>query len=318
MLAMEEKMERNKYHFSIGLFLIIGFFVTVGMIAWLGGAERYFEKGKTYVIFFDESVEGLLPESSVNYQGVRVGEIRRVSIAPDRKLIMVEARIYQPEIIQETTVAQLTLAGIAGGVYVNLYQVAGEDSIQQPEIAFAVKHPIIPSQPSDLQGLMADAKTIIRKISRIDFLAITEPLAEAMEATRSLMAGDQMKQIMARVAEATAELEQTASVLKQVVSQKELSELVAEMKGTLVEARSLLENANAELGRMKVVETTERAEEVTDQIGKQTNLIALQMREVMENLRQASRTLNLVVERVYNQPSQLFFSNRLPPRRGER
>jgi len=86
----------------------------------------------------------------------------------------------------------------------------------------------------------------------------------------------------------------------------------------LAEARSLLENVNAELGRMRIVEATERTEAVADQIGEQTSLLALQMGEVMENLRQASRTLNLLAERVYAQPSQLLSSDRLPPRREER
>jgi len=311
-------MERRKSHLLIGLFVGAGFFALVGLIAWLGGADNYLQRGKTYLIFFNESVQGLQRESSVNYQGVRVGEIRKISIAPDRKLIMVEARIFQPEIVGESTVAQLTLAGLVGGVYVNLYQKPDTEALRASQMGFRVDHPVIPSQPSDLQGLMTDAQTIIRKISRIDFLAITEPLAETMEATRSIMAGEEMRRIMSHVEQATAELEQTASVLRQVVSQQDLNGLVGEIRGTLAEARSLLENVNAELGRMRIVEATERTEAVADQIGDQTSLLALQMGEVMENLRQASRTLNLLAERVYAQPSQLLSSDRLPRRREER
>jgi phospholipid/cholesterol/gamma-HCH transport system substrate-binding protein len=60
-------MARKTSKFMIGLFVTVG--VVIGMIAivWLG-ASKYFEKGATYVTYFDESVQGLQLDSAVKYR----------------------------------------------------------------------------------------------------------------------------------------------------------------------------------------------------------------------------------------------------------
>jgi len=53
----EADMARKVPRFLIGVFVIAGLLLTAAVIIWLG-ATRYFEGGKTYVTFFDESVQG--------------------------------------------------------------------------------------------------------------------------------------------------------------------------------------------------------------------------------------------------------------------
>ena len=57
--------------FLIGLFVMGGVIIGAGIIVWIG-ASKYFQKGSTYVTFFDESVQGLQMDSSVKYRGVDV------------------------------------------------------------------------------------------------------------------------------------------------------------------------------------------------------------------------------------------------------
>ena len=51
-------MARQKTNLIIGLFVILGVVMGVVAIIWVG-ATSYFQKGTTYVSYFDESVQGL-------------------------------------------------------------------------------------------------------------------------------------------------------------------------------------------------------------------------------------------------------------------
>jgi phospholipid/cholesterol/gamma-HCH transport system substrate-binding protein len=75
-------MARKASKFMIGLFVTVG--VSIGLIAviWIG-AFKYFEKGATYVTFFNESVQGLQVDSAVKYRGVEVGRVERYESLPD-------------------------------------------------------------------------------------------------------------------------------------------------------------------------------------------------------------------------------------------
>jgi phospholipid/cholesterol/gamma-HCH transport system substrate-binding protein len=66
------KISSKTSKFLIGLFVIGGTLIGVGAVVWIG-ASKYFQKGATYVTFFDESVQGLQVDSSVKYRGVDVG-----------------------------------------------------------------------------------------------------------------------------------------------------------------------------------------------------------------------------------------------------
>ena len=85
-------MARRPSHLVIGLFTSIGIVIGAGLIFWLG-ASKYFEKGDTYVTYFDESVQGLQVDSSVKYRGVDIGRVKQIRVAPDNRLIEVVMKI---------------------------------------------------------------------------------------------------------------------------------------------------------------------------------------------------------------------------------
>jgi phospholipid/cholesterol/gamma-HCH transport system substrate-binding protein len=79
-------MAKKTANFMLGLFVILGFFLGVSAIIWVG-ATSFFQKGQTYITYFDESVQGLQSDSNVKYRGVDVGRVERIRVAPDNKLI---------------------------------------------------------------------------------------------------------------------------------------------------------------------------------------------------------------------------------------
>src|SRR4030043_19418 len=85
-------MARKTSKFMIGLFVTIGILIGMVAVVWLG-ASKYFEKGATYVTYFDESVQGLQLDSAVKYRGVEVGRVEKIRVAPDNTLIEVVMKI---------------------------------------------------------------------------------------------------------------------------------------------------------------------------------------------------------------------------------
>src|SRR5512136_1350460 len=138
-------MARKASKFMIGLFVTVG--VSIGLIAviWIG-AFKYFEKGATYVTFFNESVQGLQVDSAVKYRGVEVGNVEKIRVAPDNKLIGVVMKIKLRDDLEKDTVAQLKSAGITGIVYVELDRKMPGAPDLSPPVSFASEYPIIPSK----------------------------------------------------------------------------------------------------------------------------------------------------------------------------
>jgi len=66
----------------IGLFVIGAIIITIGGVLALGGA-RWFKPSGTAILYFEESVGGLSAGSGVNFRGVRIGEVERVSLEID-------------------------------------------------------------------------------------------------------------------------------------------------------------------------------------------------------------------------------------------
>ena len=76
----------------IGLFVTIGVLIGLIAVVWLG-ASKYFEKGGTYVTYFNESVQGLQKDSTVKYRGVDVGRVEKIRVAADNNLIEVVIKV---------------------------------------------------------------------------------------------------------------------------------------------------------------------------------------------------------------------------------
>jgi len=66
--------------FFIGLFVLLGVIAIVGSIIWLGSSQ-FMKERKFYVTYVDGSVQGLEQGGAVKYQGVPVGNIKKIDIA---------------------------------------------------------------------------------------------------------------------------------------------------------------------------------------------------------------------------------------------
>ena len=321
----------------IGLFVTIG--ASIGLIAviWLG-AFKYFEKGATYVTFFNESVQGLQVDSAVKYRGVEVGRVEKIRVAPDSRLIEVVMKINLRGDLEREYVAQLKAVGITGIVFIELNRKEPGDPDLSPKLTFASEYPIVASKPSDIARIVSSVQEILEAIKKIDTAGISNQIKSTLT-----------------VVEATVDhLNGVIGTVEKALAKGRLEDLLIEVKNTLGKIQHLVSNAENELQALNLAKTGAHLETATARIEKimssgeiekiltEANHTVVNLRQVIEgldrmiegldrrsvavtndikvtseNLKRASESLEMLVERVYARPSDLLFGEPPPPRRGK-
>src|SRR5690242_4035924 len=88
--------KKKSLYFAVGSFVTMGTLAAVAMVLWLG-VSKYLRSGVKYVTYFNESVQGLQVDSAVKYRGVEVGNVEKIRVAPDNKLIEVLIKVNLPK-----------------------------------------------------------------------------------------------------------------------------------------------------------------------------------------------------------------------------
>ena len=165
-------METRSNHILVGsvtLALLAGLLI---FIVWLAGLSN--KATKCFDIYFSQGVGGLNKGSSVNFQGVPVGQIEKISLLPDRPEF-VWVRI---QVDSETPVLQGTTAQIKGVGFTGVSEIALEGAVKggQPLTQAGPQGcPVVPASSGGLGALLNSAPELIDRIQRL-----TERLTELL------------------------------------------------------------------------------------------------------------------------------------------
>lgn len=322
-------MASQKTKFIVGLFLVSGIGIALLAFIWLG-MSRYFEKGRYYVTYFNESVQGLDKDSPVKYRGVSVGRVHSIIVAPDSKLVKVVLKIETGMVLDTNIIAQLKSVGITGSVFVELDQKLKDEPDRSPPLSFPSEYPIVASKPSELGEILRGIDDIMKNIKAVDLEGISAKIKSSLDTIESTVQEANVKGISRK---AESSLDQLNRILngpqwdKMLASTQETIQAVNEffVKGnaTLTHAenafaqargiiadneqtiRETLENLN------KVIEKTASLATGTDEAFshlRQNLLVSAQ------NLERASENLNRFMEVLADQPSQLILGEPRPRR----
>jgi len=294
-------MARQKTNLIIGLFVILGVVMGVVAVIWVG-ATSYFQKGTTYISYFDESVQGLQLNSAVKFRGVDVGLVESIRVAPDNRTIGVVMKINMQDGLQKNTVAQLKSAGITGIMFVELDLLKPDEVNLTPKIDFPSEYPIVASRPSEMQRLVAGVNEIVAKFNKIDAQGISDQLIATTKALEDTIKGKQVTSILARVDAAAGNLERLTARADKVLGAAGLDKTMAEAREAIKGAQTMLATVNDQVLAMKLPDTLGKTRELTREL-----------QATSQNLRQSSETLEMLLQRVYERPSDLLFGK--PPKK---
>ena len=322
-------MARRTSKFLIGLFVTIGILIGMVAVVWLG-TSKYFEKGKTYVTYFDESVQGLQLDSDVKYRGVEAGRVEKIRVAPDNRLVEVVMKINLRGKLEREYVAQLKAAGITGIVFVELDRKEPDKPDLSPKITFASEYPVISSQPSDVKQLLSGIENVIQSLNKIDTQGISDQIKSTLKVLESVVAsvnnvvGSVEKALgTGKLEEAIVEVKNTLLKVQNFVSdaQKELQAMNLGKTGTNLENATarldkIMNSGEIEAVLVEVKDAAKKMNQLVEGLDKRSLAITNNIRGTSENLKRASESLEMLIDRVYASPSDLFFGEPPPPRRG--
>ena len=170
--------------FLIGIFILLGLSLLVGFLLWLG-ATQFLKDYNYYVTYFEESVDGLGSGSSIKYLGVSCGFVDEINIATDGKLVEIVLKLDKNLSVNETFVARLESAGLAGGKYIQL--TSEKDIPRELKLDFTPPYQIINSAPSQLLEMAQSAESIIAHLNKIRWQEISDELVGTLKGTNKLV-----------------------------------------------------------------------------------------------------------------------------------
>lgn len=158
-------METRASHVLIGAFafatLILGFL----FVLWLGklSLDREWEY---YDIVFTEAVTGLTVGGAVQYNGIQIGEVRKLSLDPkDPARVIAHTRVAGDTPVKVDTRAKLALTGLTG---VAVIQLSGGTANAAPlQRRPGQAYPTIVADTSALQKLITSSEDIITSLNDV-------------------------------------------------------------------------------------------------------------------------------------------------------
>lgn len=209
-------METRANHVLIGAFTLA---LGLGVLLFALWASKYQSEAawRDYEVIFREAVSGLSVGGVVQYNGIKVGDVRDLRLAPqDPRQVIARIRVRAGTPIKTDTQAKLTLTGLTGITLIQLTGGSPAAALLEPEPGQAVA--VIVADESALQKLLTSTEDIAATASnvlvRIDRVLSDENMERVgrivadIEAISGAVAGerDSIASLIADASKAAAEL----------------------------------------------------------------------------------------------------------------
>ena len=289
-------METRANHVLIGLFTILVTLLGVVFALWAANyaANRDWDE---YDVIFKEAVTGLGTGGIVQYNGINVGEVRKLSLDPeDPRKVIARIRLAADTPVKIDTKAKLAFIGLTGVAQIQLSGGLPESPRLLPTPDRKV--PVIPTQPSALQNIAEAANDIVERLRTVlsdqNIERISGTLDDVHQVTSTIAAQkEDVAGLIRNLRDATAQLNITLgkaqgsldTIDKQVV--QNLPELMAKLDRTLAALESAAKNANG------VIADNREAVASFSQNGlAQVGPTLAELRELMRDLRRVTSRLD--------------------------
>lgn len=229
---------------KIGFFIVLGVALTAGVLVHIGGLGA---KNSEFLVetFFSDPVSGLDVGSSVNFRGVRVGSVRRITfigaqygdaaVADMQKIYVemaIDSRLFRfgdsqrPRQVVESLVAKglhatVSASGVTGLSRIELNFPKGELREERP--SWRAEHPLIPPAPSILQSAADSATQVLNQLNKMDFaaaysnlLAIAQSAGTTLDNFNTVLTGEQggISEIVQNVRDASVAIRDFADQIR--------------------------------------------------------------------------------------------------------
>jgi phospholipid/cholesterol/gamma-HCH transport system substrate-binding protein len=250
-------METRANHVLIGLFTLIIALLAVLFALWAANwtSNRNYDN---YDVVFTEAVTGLSTGGIVQYNGINVGEVRRLSLDPkDPRKVVARIRLSSETPVKVDTKAKLAFVGLTGVAQIQL--TGGLPESPRLEGTPDRPVPVITTEPSALQNVALAASDIAERVRLIlsdeNIERISKTLDDVNQLSGTLASEKQdIAALIANLRQASAEINVTMkkvqgsvdTIDREVVAQ--MPAMIEKLDRTLANLDKATGNANAILG----------------------------------------------------------------------
>jgi phospholipid/cholesterol/gamma-HCH transport system substrate-binding protein len=255
-------METRSNYIMVGAVTVALLVGVLLFIVWLAGLSN--KQTKCYDIYFSQAVGGLNKGSNVSFSGVPVGQVKRISLLPNRpEFVWVRIEVDQQTPVLQGTTAEIHGVGFTGVSEIPLTGAArGKPAIQQlgPQGC-----PVIPSSTSGISALLNSAPELVDRIQRL-----TERLTELLNDKNQNSISDILENLD--------------------VTTKVLADRAPEMADAIGDVRIAARNAGVAANNVAVL--TDNTNRLMTEEGRPA---AEDLRKAIQSAKQATDTLNALL-----------------------
>ena len=246
-------METRANYILIGAFTLLASIALLLFGLWAAkySSERSWQN---YMIVFDEAVTGLSVGSPVQFNGIAVGSIQRLSLDPQdprRVIAVIRAEASAP--VKTDTRARMAITSLTGPAIIQL--TGGTPGAPLLTSVDQRETPVILTAPSALQNITDTANRIVERLDQVlsdDNVAhIAATLENLDRISGTLASKDQgMEALLLSARDAARSLDATLQTTNGTMQRldKDLPGLIAKLDSTLARLDSAAGNADAILG----------------------------------------------------------------------
>jgi phospholipid/cholesterol/gamma-HCH transport system substrate-binding protein len=247
-------MERSANYAAVGAFVLLVTLIGALFVYWYSDSREHRNYNR-YEVYFDGTVSGLERGAAVRYLGVGVGRVVEMRIDPrDSSRVMVLVDIDSATPVSDMTVAELSLQGVTGLLYIDLLRQPAGQSL--PALVPSYKYPVIRARPSRLQAFLSSLPDLVTAagdlVERADRLLSNENLSALSSA-------------LSNINRASVGLPQTIQDLNRLLN--ELRGATAQIAASAKDLRGVIDTAGPD-----VEVTMQRLRSVADNLATATDL----------------------------------------------
>ncbi|SHN48891.1 MlaD family protein [Desulfovibrio litoralis] len=295
-------MEIRASYALVGLFTLLSIVGLISFSLWSASNNNQNDQ-MMYEAVFSGSVSGLSVGNDALFNGVRVGQVRRINLdQKDPSLVNVLVEISDDTPVRKDSVARLEARGMTGLAVVSISGGSAESPLLVPTAQERI--PKIQTISSPLDVFLSNAPEMItaanKAMQNVQAMLSEEnqkSIKEILESTDTILSNiangaDSMPVAMNNLAKASQDLNKLINNLNKLSN--------TELKGTLTELNQTIKSINNILKKSEPSITLFATEGLND------------ARRAISEARLLLGTLNRVALKLESDPRRFFFGNTLP------
>ena len=145
-------MENRAHYALIGTFVLVALFAIIAFVAWLSSAQ-FDQQFDEYEVTFNGAVRGLSQGSEVRFNGLKVGEVRRLRLDPQNSsAVLVDIQVANDTPVDTKSFARLEPLGLTGLNYIQVFAGGGDTDLMRS---------LPDNEPRRIEGQMSQLDTFL-------------------------------------------------------------------------------------------------------------------------------------------------------------